>query len=270
MVTIRDIREGARSLGLSNRPVCIHSSLRSFGWVEGGPGTVIEGLLAEGCTVMAPTFSFGTGAPPPPGRYIAQNAFDYERFRNVPRGEPFDPTGNDLNVEDMGAIPAAMLRMEGRVRGNHPFCSFTAVGPLAHELISGQAAMNVYAPLEVLTRMDGWVVLMGVELDRMTFIHYAEQKSGRNLFIRWAAGANDETIEVEIGGNSHAFPKLEPFLEPVKKETRVGESLWRAFPARESLEILVDTIVEHPEITHCGNPDCARCTAAVNGGPIME
>jgi aminoglycoside N3'-acetyltransferase len=35
-VTTSDIRLAIRNLGLAGRPLCVHSSLRSFGWVEGG------------------------------------------------------------------------------------------------------------------------------------------------------------------------------------------------------------------------------------------
>ena len=37
LVTERDIALAIEKLGLSGKPVCIHSSLRSFGWVEGEP-----------------------------------------------------------------------------------------------------------------------------------------------------------------------------------------------------------------------------------------
>lgn len=54
-VSLEDIREGVRTLGLSGAALCVHASLRSFGWVDGGAAVVIEGLLAEGCTVMLRT-----------------------------------------------------------------------------------------------------------------------------------------------------------------------------------------------------------------------
>ena len=73
MVTAQDIRESVRDLGLSGRPLCVHPSLRSFGWGEGGASAVVEGLLSEGCTVMVPMFSYTFAVPPPPGRRLARN-----------------------------------------------------------------------------------------------------------------------------------------------------------------------------------------------------
>jgi len=60
-----DIRQAVRDLGLAARPLCVHASLRSFGSVEGGARAVVDGLLAEGCTVLVPTFSWGFAVRPP-------------------------------------------------------------------------------------------------------------------------------------------------------------------------------------------------------------
>ena len=269
MVTAADIREAVSLLDLSGKPVCVHSSLRSFGWVEGGASTVINGLLAEGCTVLVPTFSDAFGTGPAPGKWIPRNGWDYHAFTGSSGDGPvFTPLSNEIDRGDMGAIPATVLQMQGRVRGNHPLNSFTAIGPDAHGLVSGQEPMNVYAPLKALAEARGLVVLMGVGLTEMTFVHYAEQRAGRNPFIRWANGPNHEAIEVQAGGCSHGFGKLEEAMGSVMRETTVGSSHWRIFPARESLKLLVSAIQENPSITHCGNPDCGRCNDAVEGGPV--
>jgi hypothetical protein len=62
-VHLEDSRGAARGLGLSHAPVCVHSSLRSFGHVQGGARTVIDGLRAENSTVLAPTFSWEVSLP---------------------------------------------------------------------------------------------------------------------------------------------------------------------------------------------------------------
>jgi aminoglycoside 3-N-acetyltransferase len=56
-VTRTDIADGIRALGLQDKPLCIHTSMRSFGWVEDGAQTVVDGILDAGCTVLVPTFS---------------------------------------------------------------------------------------------------------------------------------------------------------------------------------------------------------------------
>ena len=271
MVTIKDVGEAARELGLSGHPLCVHASLRSFGWVDGGASAVVDGLLAEGCTVMVPTFSWTFAVPPPRAR-PARNAWDYDDFQGPTSGigRVYSPDTMEMDEKDMGAVAAGVAAMPGRVRGNHPLCSFTAVGPLAHELICGQEPLNVWAPLKALGEANGSVVLMGVGFERMTFLHLAEQMAGRNPFRRWANGPDGQTMEVEAGGCSDGFGGFERILSAAMKELEVGESLWRAFPAKEALELAARAIRENPRITHCGNSECGRCNDAVAGGPIID
>ena len=58
MVTLDDIRGTVSHLGLAGKAVCLHSSLRSFGWVEGGASAVVDAFLFEESTLLVPTFSW--------------------------------------------------------------------------------------------------------------------------------------------------------------------------------------------------------------------
>ena len=270
-VTILDIRDAARNAGLSGHPVCVHASLRPFGWVEGGAQAVVEGLLAEGCTVLVLTLSFMFSSPPPPGRRLAQNAVNYERYTGQPinAGPVYSPDTQEVERGMVGAVPAAVVAMPLRVRGNHPRASFTAIGPLASQLIAGQSPQDVYAPLRALAQADGFVVLMGVGLDKMTLLHLAEQQAGRNPFRRWANGADGQPVEVEEGGCSGGFAQMEPVLSPLMSTIRAGQSLWRVFPAKATLEAASESPRCNPMITHCGDMACAECEDAVLGGPVV-
>ena len=73
-------------------------------------------------------------------------------------------------------------------------------------------------------------------------------------------------MEVEVGSCSNGFDAFEPVLAPLARETTVGASRWRAYPARETLEAATDAIRANPEITRCDDPDCARCRDMVAGG----
>ena len=159
--------------------------------------------------------------------------------------------------------------MPQRTRGNHPLCSFTAIGPLERELVLGQRPLDVCAPLKELAKFNGSIILMGVGLDVMTLIHLAERMSGRNLFRRWANGPDGQPMEVEVGGCSDGFGNLEQFLSPLARTTKVGQSTWRIFPANATLETAERAIRKDPWLTHCSNPRCGRCRDAVAGGPIL-
>ena len=268
-VTGADIRDALRALGLSGHCLCVHSSLRSFGWVEGGAQTVVDAILAEGCTLLVPTFTEFQVSPPPHLR-PARNGWNYaqETASGEDAGIVYSCAMTEVAEEDMGAISAAVARMPRRVRGNHPLCSFAAVGPRAEELIRGQAPLDVNAPLRVLAEIGGFVALMGVGLEAMTLLHLAEQWAGRTLFRRWANGPVGQVVEVETGGCSDGFPNLEGLLSPLMREAQVGNSRWWVFSALDTLEAASEAIRRDPAITHCGESPC-RCDDAVQGGPIL-
>jgi aminoglycoside 3-N-acetyltransferase len=247
--------------------------LGSFGYVEGGAQAVLDGFLEEGCTIMVLVLTFAFACPPPGDRRPARNGVDYQRYERTDAGcvppallRGFSPDVQEIE-RGMGVIPATLLAMSGRVRGNHPRDSFAAVGPMADRLISGQTPLDVYAPLRALAEHQGAVVLMGVGLDKMTLLHLAEQQAGRNLFRRWAYGSDMQIIEVEEGGCSSGFVQLQDVLGPVLTTTRVGDSHWRVFPAEMTLTVASEAIRYNPSITHCGNPACLECRDAIAGGP---
>lgn len=273
-VGIEGIREAVRSLGFSRLPVCIHASLRSFGRVRGGAEAVVRGFLEEDCTVMVPTFSSDIFAVSPPAdQRPLRNGSDYgSDGGTLPERTPkrvYSPGKSEIDRE-MGAVPAAIIAMPERVRGDHPLNSFSASGPLAQDLIAGQSGLDVYAPLRRLRELGGAVVLMGVGLTRMTLLHLAEAQAGRELFVRWANGRDGKPVGVRVGGCSEGFERLAPVLAGLERKLTVGDSLWRVYPARETLERAAAAIRAHPEITRCGDPACVRCSDAVRGGPVLE
>lgn len=233
---------------------------------------MVGGFLAEGCTVMAPTFSWSFAVPAPGHLRFPRNASECDAFEEpkLGIGRIYTPDTLEIDKAEMGAIPAFIVTMPGRVRGNHPLCSFSAVGPRARELVAGQAPLDVYAPLEALVEVNGWIVLVGVGLEKLTFLHLAEKAAGRNLFRRWANGIDGQVLTVEAGGCSGGFRKFSPSLRHLTVNRKVGKSRWRVFPAQAALQAAVEAIRQDPRITHCGHPQCERCNDAVRGGPILD
>lgn len=271
-VTREDISKAIKILGLSQKPICVHSSLRSFGWVEGGAEGIVQCFLDQGCTILVPTFSWiYSEVPPIELRPMRNGCGDYSWVVTNERkaSEIYNPECNEIDNQDMGAIPSAILRMRNRKRGNHPLNSFTAIGPLAEKLITKQQPNNVYAPLSTLAELDGEVVLMGVGLKRMTALHLAEQMTGRNMFRRWSKDLSGAPIMVEVGGCSDGFINFESLLSPFEKNLTVGNSNWRVISMNKLLNIAHEAITQNPLITHCGDSSCDRCNDAVLGGPVL-
>jgi aminoglycoside 3-N-acetyltransferase len=261
------IRSAIRDLGLSERPVCAHASLRSFGHVGGGADAIIDAFLDEGCTLMVASFSGGVfGLPPPEDQWIERNGTDELYLLQPAHDRIFSPESNEHH--DMGALVDAVLRRTDRSRGNHPLSSFAAVGPLANELVRRQRPLDVYAPLADLAKRGGAIVLMGVGLTRMTLIHLAEKRAGRTLFRRWANDPDGRPFAMEAGSCSDGFDSLEPALRSLRREAMVGTSRWQVFDARSALNVAAHAIRRDPRITHCGE-DCRRCDDATAGGPKL-
>ncbi len=274
VVAMSDIRRAIRELDLAGRVVCVHSSLRSFGRVERGATTILQGLLAEGCTVLVPSFSIAAFAITPPAvpeMRPARNGIRYESsttFYLSGSGDVYTPATTEIDLS-MGSLPALIVNKPESVRGNHPLNSFAAIGPQARMLIMEQSPLDVYAPLRALTELGGSIVLMGVGLERMTFLHYAEQEAGRVPFRRWANGPDGKPALVAVGSCSEGFDHFAPLLAPLNQQFLVGESIWQVFLARKTLKVVSEAIWREPIITQCDDSECERCADAIQGGPLL-
>lgn len=269
-VTYQDIQHAIRALGLSRQSVCLHASLRSFGQVAGGALTVVQAFVDEQCTILVPSFSWSFAVPPSPHERFPRNGWNYDAYAGSTAGlgRIYTPATTEID-KDTGAIAATVVGWPGRFRGNHPLCSFTAIGPLACTLVSSQTPGEMYAPLTALAQIGGLVLLMGVGLESMTLLHRAEKEAGRIMFRRWANDPNGTPMAVEVGSCSDGFGQFDPYLHPTMKTLRVGQSEWRLFPANQVLEVATAAIRANPAVTHCRNPACDRCNDAVAGGPIL-
>lgn len=139
----REIGRGLRALGLDkSSSVIVHSSLSSFGWVEGGALAVCEALVSVCGTVMVPAGAWdGTGVPAPPGLVRPDNAAHvtakWREFDDaVARVAPYSP---DLLIDhELGRIPETMRRHFPHRRDAHLLMSYLAVGEHAGRLIEAQ------------------------------------------------------------------------------------------------------------------------------------
>ncbi|MFI7067795.1 aminoglycoside N(3)-acetyltransferase [Kribbella sp. NPDC050124] len=156
--------------------VLMHSSLRSIGFVVGGPQAVVEALLAvltpEG-TLVVPT-------------HTPENS-DPARWTNPPVPEPwwpviraespgFDPDRTPAG-RGMGRLAELVRTWPGARRSIHPQFSFAAVGAAAEEIVSEHLlddALGDRSPLGAVYRLDGSVLLLGCGHANNTSLHLAE------------------------------------------------------------------------------------------------
>lgn len=129
-VSKEDIAEGLRKLGLKKDDVVgVHSSLSSFGYVEGGADAVIDALLEvvgeEGSIVM-PTHSTNRVFVDLTPELKAANVSWLLKIL------PYDPEETPCST---GAIPEAFRKRVGVKRSFHPLLSLAAIGPKAGEIV---------------------------------------------------------------------------------------------------------------------------------------
>lgn len=142
--------------------VMVHTSLSSFGYVEGGAATVVATLMdmltPEG-TLLMPTFNHG------------------QPFR---QGEPgyYHP---EKTPTINGAIPDFFWRQPGVFRSLNPTHPFAAWGKQARRyttLHHRTLTMGPSSPLGLLHRDDGYCLLLGVDYTSNTFHHVVEMSTG--------------------------------------------------------------------------------------------
>jgi len=137
--------------------VIVHSSLSSFGYVEGGAPAVLEALLEllgpRGTLVMAYFFP------------LYEGVFDYTR-------PPAPYTG---------ALPRQLRAQPGSVLSVHPSHPVVALGPAAAHLTEDHyrvSAVGRASPIDRLAKLGGKVLLLGVQQSANTTLHTGEAYAG--------------------------------------------------------------------------------------------
>jgi len=134
-VTRADIVHGLVEVGLvPGDRVLVHSSLSSFGRVEGGPDAVIDAVLdvigPEG-TVVFPTFTGDAVIEAILNEGGATKTPVFSKWAGVKVGDISKVSPDNIGT---GAIPKAARQRSDFVKSHHPLYSICAKGPLAAEI----------------------------------------------------------------------------------------------------------------------------------------
>ncbi len=254
MIAYREFVNTFREVGLNpGQPVIVHASLSTVGEIRGGAETVLGALLSLAKGVMAPTFTYKTMIIPEVGP--ENNACDYGLGKEQNRMAEFfrpDMTADPL----MGVLPETIRKHPGARRSNHPLLSFAGIK--VDEALNAQTLAEPMAPIGVLARQNGIVLLIGVDHTVNTSIHYAERLAGRKQFIRWALTPQGVRECPGFGGCSDGFEQAAAYLEAFTRTGQVGAARVRAIQLRPMIESLTDQLKKQPLALLCGKAD-GRC-----------
>jgi len=157
VVTRSRVEEDLRALGLrSGDAVEVHSSLRSLGWVQGGPKTVIEALInavgEKGAIVMS---AYPVSPPLPLTETELARGLTYKVRLLAEDSE--ERTG-------MGLVADTFKRRRDVICGSelHRVCAW------------GHEAERHSLGYQHLLDVDGWALLLGVGIFRCSSLHQAE------------------------------------------------------------------------------------------------
>lgn len=247
VVTRAILVAGFREMGMApGGLVMAHSSLSSFGYVEGGAETVIAALLeaiGPGGTLVLPT--------------LCQR--DKER-----REETWDLA---TSPSDVGKITETFRTWPGAIRSDHFTHSATALGPLAEEITSGHAtahgrpspwgerAFGVGSPWDKLYAHNALYCFLGVTYKVHTMRHYIQASVLAETIAALPAEAAIKLRAAAAGWNQ---PGLFPWWNGEQEEealaarglikyVQVANAMCRSIPARTDVDTLLQLIHDAPE-----------------------
>lgn len=239
VVTLPELVSGFQRLGLAaGDMVMVHSSLSSFGRVEGGAETVVSALLevlTPAGTLVAPTFS----------KYLAN-----------------EPVWNRESTPSlMGKISETVRTWPGALRTSHAAHSLAAIGAQA-ELICRRPYRTGFgpdSPFQTLVDENAWVLLMGVTYSNCTLFHLFEAAAEvpYRFLERRPATVIIDGVRDEAGGaweytrqpgTVNDFLTLGGELEAqgFVHQERIGDSPQRLFRAADAYRLGMARLAENP------------------------
>ncbi len=268
-VTKADVTEALRALGVHDGDILLfHSSLKSFGRVEGGPDTVIDGALealSPGGTLVAPT--------------LVQRDF----------GNAYKNWNIATSPSDVGLLTETLRLRPEAVRSDQATHSVAAIGPAARELTEGhmafgprgtpygEYAFSASSPWQKMYDRHAKVIFMGVLIRCNTYRHFVEARFVEELLAAIPEGEEKEALIArltthdlydeyvrQLGAKARehtpmtiTFPnfngdkmlRLKPTLaaEGIEKVTRCGDATLTLYPIHEMVDIMDRAVREETE-----------------------
>lgn len=180
------MRDEFAALGVeSDVDVLVHASMRSLGWIDGGPTTVVAALRdvigPKPCIVVpTQTTQNSTTSRVHVERIAGMSPAEIDAFRAGM--DAFDPLRTPSY--GMGILAEHVRRHPDSLRSSHPKTSFAALGRDAGQIVRDHPAhchLGENSPLGALYARGAQVLLLGVGYEKATAFHLAEYRFSRPL-----------------------------------------------------------------------------------------
>lgn len=247
------------------KPALVHTSLSSFGHVEGGAPAVLGALLDNFNTIIAPAFTYKSMVTPEVGP--PENAVEYGSWSGANRMAEFF-TPNLPADKTLGILPETLRTYPQARRTSHPIMSF--VGINADVLLDAQTHNDPLGTIAVLVEQEGWVVLLGVTHVINTAIHLGEQLAGRRTFTRWALTPDGIAACPGYPACSEGFDAIDLHLIPYIIQAQVGQALVQVVPVRDVVNTARKLVQHDPFALLCDKVYCERCNAVRQSVGLVE
>lgn len=174
-----DIVNALQQLGVKNgQNIIVHTSMKSFGFVCGGPQIIIEALIdlvGKDGTIVMPTQTWKNMDP-----LYGVHWEEPREWWGIIRDNWPAYDKNITLTNTMGAVSEMFRKWPGALRSDHPVRSFAAWGKNAKHLISNHDLSDIFgesSPIAKLYDLDGYVLLLGTGYDKNTSIHLADERA---------------------------------------------------------------------------------------------
>ena len=255
-ITRETLLNDLRNLGVESGDfVTVHSSMKSIGWVEGGPQAVIDAML---------------DSVKPDGHLMIP------LFHKMPKGQ------TTMTLADaptyLGLLPDTFRKLPGVVRSPHPTHSVGIIGPRAKEIADSHinsTSVGRNGPYHILANEGGWVLHIGTNFNSCTIIHLAEVLAGAPyLDIGYPGyevplsavlpdGRRITSQPIELPADSIEFYRAQEKMDKLGmlREGKFGDADCVMARADQILEISIEMMKEDMGVFLCDNEECRVCPA---------
>ncbi len=257
--TRESLAHDLRALGVeAGTTLEVHSSLSQFGWVCGGPVTVVQALMdvvTETGTLLMPTHT--------------PNDTDPANWRNPPVPEVWWPIlYEQMPAFDprltpswgMGQVAETFRTWPGALRSAHPAVSFAAWGRHAQTLTADHSldySLGEQSPLARLYDLEGSVLLLGVSYESCTSLHLAEYRVPHPTLVTEGGPILEQGRRVwityqDIELDSDQFPEIGAAFEAtgLVKTGPVGSAQCKLLPQRPAVDYATEWLMRKRTRNH--------------------